>query len=250
MFERTSNPAFKKAFSNGFSYTNTETMTLNGTINKSFILLLATVVTASLTWRAAFIDGVFTATPLVIGLLFTGMIVGLIAALVTSFKMEWAKVTAPIYAIAEGLFIGGISAFFEARFPGLVVKAVALTFGVFFLMLFAYRTRIIKPTKKLMMGIVIATAAIAVFYLVQMILGMFGIVLPTSENGTIGIVFSVVVVAVAALNLILDFNLVEEGVERGAPKYMEWYASFALLVTLVWLYIEILTLLAKIQGRD
>ena len=258
MFEKSSNPIFSRTKFNTSAYVTDQSqlMTLNGTINKTFAMLLMVIVSASITWRAALpytvtVDGISLYNPgLVSTLMITGIIGGLIAALVTVFKKEWAGITAPIYAIFEGLFLGGLSAIVEAMFPGLVIKAVMLTFGVFFLMLLAYRMQIIKPTQKLMMGIVIATGAIALFYLVQMILNMFGVVLPTQQNGLIGIGFSVVVVAIAALNLILDFKMVEDGVAQNAPKYFEWYASFGLMVTLIWLYIEILNLLMKLQSRD
>ena len=258
MFEKSSNPIFSRTKFNTSAYVTdqSQVMTLNGTINKTFAMLLMVIVSASITWRAALpytvtVDGISLYNPgLVNTLMITGVIGGLIAALVTVFKKEWSGITAPIYAIFEGLFLGGLSAIVEAMFPGLVIKAVMLTFGVFFLMLLAYRMQIIKPTQKLMMGIFIATGAIALFYLVQMILNMFGVVLPTQQNGLIGIGFSVVVVAIAALNLILDFKMVEDGVAQNAPKYFEWYASFGLMVTLIWLYIEILNLLMKLQSRD
>lgn len=258
MFEKSSNPIFSKTKFNSSAYVTdqSQVMTMNGTINKTFAMLLMVIVSASITWRAALpytetAEGISLYNPgLVMTLMMTGLIGGLISALVTIFKKEWSMVTAPIYAIFQGLFLGGLSATVEAMFPGLVIKAVMLTFGVFFLMLMAYRMQIIKPTQKLMMGIFIATAAIALFYLVQMILNMFGIILPTQENGLIGIGFSVVVVAIAALNLILDFKMVEDGVANNAPKYFEWFASFGLMVTLIWLYIEILHLLMKLQSRD
>lgn len=258
MFEKSSNPIFSRTKFNASAYTTdqSQVMTMNGTINKTFTMLLMVIVSASLTWKAALpytqtATGISLYNPgLVSMLMISGLIGGLIAALITVFKKEWAGVTAPIYAICEGLFLGGLSAWVEAMFPGLVIKAVMLTFGVFFLMLMAYRMQIIKPTQKLMMGIMIATGAIALFYFVQMILNMFGVMLPTQGNGMIGIGFSVVVVAIAALNLILDFKMVEDGVAQGAPKFMEWYASFGLLVTLVWLYIEILNLLMKLQSRN
>ena len=259
MFEKSSNPIFGRTNykNSAFAFGNTEVMTMNGTVNKTFAMLMIIIVAASLTWKAALpytmgVDGgIMLKNPgLVTGLMIAGVIGGLITAIITIFKKEWSKITAPIYAIMEGLFLGGLSAWVESMFPGLVIKAVMLTFGVFFLMLIAYRMKIIKPTQKLMMGIVIATAAVGLFYLVQMILNMFGVTLPTQGNGWIGIGFSLLVVGIAALNLILDFKMVEDGVNQGAPKYMEWYASFGLMVTLIWLYIEILNLLMKLQSRD
>ena len=158
--------------------------------------------------------------------------------------------TAPIYALLEGLALGGISAIFEARFPGIVVQAVGLTFGALFCLLIAYKSGMIKVTENFKLGVVSATGAIALFYVVSLLLGMFGISLPFIHgSGIIGIGFSLFVVAIAALNLVLDFDFIENGADRGAPKYMEWYAAFGLIVTLVWLYIEILRLLSKIRSR-
>ena len=159
-------------------------------------------------------------------------------------------VTAPIYAILEGLFLGGISAVFESRFPGIVIQAVALTFGVLFCLLAAYTTRLIKVTQNFRLGVVAATGGIVIIYAISFIGGLFGLNVPyIHESGIIGIGFSLFVVVIAALNLVLDFDFIESGVEQGAPKYMEWYAAFGLLVTLVWLYLEILRLLAKLRGR-
>ena len=182
--------------------------------------------------------------------LVVGGIGGFIVAMVTIFKKEWARVTAPIYALLEGLVLGGISAMFEMRYHGIAIQAVALTFGTLVVMLLAYRSGLIKVTDKLRLGIVAATGGIAVFYLLQFILGFFGIHF-TAINGSspIGIGFSLIVVAVAALNLVLDFDLIEKGARLGAPKYMEWYGAFALMVTLVWLYFEILRLLSKFRSR-
>lgn len=246
---KSSNPAFK-GFTKSVSAVGSQQgiMTMNGTINKSMILLFTIIVTASITWRSIFeADN----PSLAMGLMMTGLIVGLIFSLVTIFKKEWSMVTAPVYAIFEGLFLGGISAFFEAMYPGIVLKSVMLTFGTFGIMLFAYRTGVIKPTKKFMMGVVGATGAIALIYFVDILLGMFGVNMPMiHSNGIFGIIFSLVVVTIAALNLILDFKFIEDGVNMGAPKFMEWYASFGLMVTLVWLYIEILRLVSILQGRD
>jgi uncharacterized YccA/Bax inhibitor family protein len=176
---------------------------------------------------------------------------GFIAAMVTIFKKQWAPVTAPIYAVLEGLLLGGISAVFELRYPGIAFESVALTFGTLFALLFLYRTGIIRVTEKFRLGVFAATGAIALFYLLQMILGLFHFEF-TSVNGSgiIGIGFSLIVVGVAALNLVLDFDFIEKGVQYGAPKYMEWYGAFGIMVTLVWLYLEILRLLSKLQRRN
>jgi uncharacterized YccA/Bax inhibitor family protein len=170
---------------------------------------------------------------------------------VTVFKKKWSAVTAPAYALLEGLFLGGISAAFEAKFPGIVIQAVALTFGTLFALLIAYRSGLIKPTENFKLGIFAATGGIALFYLVSMVLGFFHVNVPLiNSSSPLGIGFSVVVVIIAALNLVLDFDFIEKGSQMGAPKYMEWYAGFGLLVTLVWLYVEILRLLSKLRSRN
>lgn len=177
-------------------------------------------------------------------------LVGLVFCLITCFKKEWAAVTGSIYALAEGVLLGAISAMYEAQFHGLVLQAVLLTFGVFLALLALYTLRLVKVTDKLRVGIFAATASIGLVYLATIVLGFFQIEIPYIHgSGAIGIGFSVVVVGIAAMNLLLDFDMIERGVMQGAPKYMEWYAAFGLLVTLVWLYLEILRLLAKIAGR-
>jgi uncharacterized YccA/Bax inhibitor family protein len=180
-----------------------------------------------------------------------GLIGGLIVAMITIFKAEWSPITSPIYAILEGLAIGGISAMAEARFPGIVLQAVGLTFGTMFCLLFAYTSGIIRATENFKLGVVAATGGIFVVYLFTWILGFFGVQIPFIHgSGLVGIGFSLFVVIIAALNLVLDFDFIESGVRGGAPKYMEWYGAFGLMVTLIWLYIEILRLLTKIQSRN
>jgi uncharacterized YccA/Bax inhibitor family protein len=179
-----------------------------------------------------------------------GAIGGFIVALVTVFKKQWAGVTAPLYALLEGLVLGGISSLLEARYPGIVIQAVGLTFGTLFGLLFAYRSGLIKATENFKLGVVAATGGIALVYLATMLLGFFNISMPyIHESGLIGIGFSLFVVVIAALNLVLDFDFIENGAAQGAPKYMEWYAAFGLMVTLIWLYIEILRLLSKMRSR-
>jgi uncharacterized YccA/Bax inhibitor family protein len=171
--------------------------------------------------------------------------------MVTVFKKEWAPVTAPIYALLEGLVLGGLSAMTELRYPGIAIQAVSLTFGTLFVLLMAYSSRIIKVTEKFRLGVVAATGGIMVFYLLQMVLGFFGIQFHTLNGaGVIGIGFSVLICAIAALNLVLDFDFIERGVNYGAPKYMEWYGAFGIMVTLIWLYLEILRLLSKMRSRQ
>jgi len=222
-------------------------MTLSGTVNKTGILLLCALATAAWTWN----DFLQTRDISdVAGRLVLGSIGGLIFAFVTIFKKEWSAVTAPIYALLEGLVLGGLSAMFEMRYPGIAIQAVSLTFGTLFVLLFLYRTGIIRVTQKLRLGIVAATGGIMLFYFAEILLGFFGIhFIAVNGSGPIGIVFSLVIVGVAALNLVLDFDFIEQGVTFGAPKYMEWYGAFGIMVTLVWLYLEMLRLLSKINSR-
>jgi uncharacterized YccA/Bax inhibitor family protein len=181
-----------------------------------------------------------------------GTLGGFIFAMITAFKKEWAPVTAPIYALLEGLALGGISAVFNLRFHGIAFQAVGLTFGTLFVLLLAYKSGLVRATQKFRLGIMAATGGIMIFYVVQMLLGFFGFNFASlNGSGTLSIGISLFIVAIAALNLVLDFDFVEQGVSSGAPKYMEWYAAFGIMVTLVWLYLEILRLLAKTRSsRD
>jgi len=219
-------------------------MTLPGVTHRSILLLLLVAGTAAGVW--AYADSHPSA---IYPTMMIGALGGFVVAMVTSFKRDWAAVTSPIYAVLEGLFIGGISLVMEQRFPGLVLQAVLLTFGVMFALLAAYQSRIIRPSETFKSVIVGATFGIVIVYLVSMVLQLFfHTEIPLiNGSGPIGIAFSLVVVGIAALNLVLDFDFIENGVAAGAPKWMEWYAAFALTVTLVWLYIEILRLLSKMR---
>jgi len=229
---------------------NAQAMSLNGTVNKTGLLLLLAIMTAAFAWQAS-IDGYGQMLPAGRIYLLGGAIGGFILAMVTIFKQQWAPVTAPLYALVEGLFLGAVSAMYEARFDGIVLQAVMLTFGTLLALLFAYRSGLIRATENFKLGVVAATGGIALIYLATIVLGLFGINIPyLHESGLIGIGFSLFVVVIAALNLVLDFDLIETGIEHGAPKYMEWFGGFALLVTLIWLYVEFLRLLAKLQSRD
>ena len=227
-------------------------MTLNGAVNKTAILLVLTLAGAMFTW-AQFSAAMAAGNPgAVMPYVWGGAIGGFVVALVTIFKKTWSPYTAPLYAVLEGLFLGAVSAMFELRFPGIVMQAVGLTFGTLAALLLAYRSGLIKATENFKLGVVAATGGIALLYLVNMGMRLFGFegMGFIHESSTIGILFSVAVVIVAALNLVLDFDFIEHGVEQGAPKYMEWYAAFGLLVTLVWLYLELLRLLSKLQSRN
>jgi uncharacterized YccA/Bax inhibitor family protein len=243
----TANPAMNEEVYRraGLADTPTRAMTLQGTVLKTAILVVILLITAAYTWAQAAAG----ATTLAYGLLIAGAIGGFLTALVTIFIPRVSPFTAPIYAALEGLVLGAISAVFEAMYPGIVIQAVALSVGVLAVMLFLFGTGIIRATEKFKIGVVAATGAVCLVYLVGIVLSLFGTRLPfIHETGVVGIGFSLVVVVIAALNLILDFDFIEQGVRREAPKYMEWYGGFSLLVTLVWMYLEILRLLSKLRG--
>ncbi len=245
LIEKSSNPAFsEKIFEKQGFAAQGEKMTVQGTVNKSLILFVCAII------PAYYVFDMFLAGNSTTGLLMVGAIGGLIAALVTIFKPTVAPISAPIYAALEGLFLGGVSAFAEMQFPGIAMQAVLLTFGTMFIMLVTYRTGLIKVNEKFRSGIIAATGAIALIYFINFIMSMFGSGMPMiHEGGLMGIGFSLVVIAIAALNLLLDFDFIEKNAFHGAPKYMEWYSAFGLMVTLVWLYLEILRLLSKLN-RD
>jgi uncharacterized YccA/Bax inhibitor family protein len=244
---RTSNPVLnEKRFEGSVAYG--QGMTLQGTVNKTGLLLLCAIGTAAYTWNL-FNDSHSAAA--VLPWLWIGSIGGFVCALITTFKKEWSPVTAPAYALLEGLALGAISSVFELRFPGIAIQSVSLTFGTLLVLLLAYRSGLIPVTEKFRMGIVAATGGIMVFYLLQFALGFFGVHFASvNGSGVIGIGFSLIVVGIAALNLVLDFDFIERGARMGAPKYMEWYGAFGIMVTLVWLYLEIVRLLTKVRGRD
>jgi uncharacterized YccA/Bax inhibitor family protein len=244
---RTSNPTLNDNVfrGDGRAVLVGDSMTVEGTVNKTGVLLLLVLLSAAWTWRMY-----YTAAESMGIWVMGGAIGGFIVALVTVFKKQLAGVTAPLYALLEGLVLGGISSLMEARYPGIVIQAVGLTFGTLFGLLFAYRSGLIRVTENFKLGVVAATGGIALVYLATMLLGMFNIHMPyIHESGLIGIGFSLLVVVIAAMNLVLDFDFIEKGVAQGAPKYMEWYAAFGLMVTLIWLYIEILRLLSKMRSR-
>jgi uncharacterized YccA/Bax inhibitor family protein len=245
---RTSNPALNERAFQGERAVLGDTMTLQGTVNKTGVLLICVIATAAWTWNL-FLHSHSPQTVMPLALI--GGIGGLIVAMVTIFKKQWAGITAPIYALLEGLVLGSISAMLEVRFPGIAIQAVSLTFGTLVILLLAYRSGLIAVTEKFRLGIIAATGGIALFYIVEIVLGFFGIHFTAiNGSGVIGIGFSVFVVIIAALNLVLDFDFIETGVRVGAPKYMEWYGAFGLMVTLIWLYFEILRLLSKIRSRE
>lgn len=240
---RSANPALNK---NTFvqvaqSDSSQQVMTIDGTVNKTGLLMGCVLLTAFYSWSH----------PQSGALMPLGAIGGLIFALITVFKKQWAGITAPGYALCEGLFLGTISLYFERMYPGIVLNAVILTFGTLISLLLAYRSHLIKPTENFKLGVAAATGAVFFMYLISWIAGMFGVSMSfLHDSSLLSIGISGVVVVIAALNLVLDFDFIEQGAQHGAPKYMEWYGAFGLMVTLIWLYIEILHLLSKLQRRD
>lgn len=256
-FTRTTNPIFGKntyqrAYAGAYGE---EQMTINGTVNKTFLIIGFVLASAYFVWQQFFKVYDPTAPGMAVGAitkyLAIGGIGGFITAIIASFSPRRAGFLTPIYAIFEGMFLGGLSAFFEAQFPGLVIRAVALTFGVFFSMLFVYRQGIIKVTGKFRRGMMAAMMGLMMVYLVSWIAGMFGANLSYMYGGGIsGLVFSLIVTGISAFSLLLDFDFIERGAAAGAPKYMEWYSVFGLLVSLVWLYVNLLRLLSIFARRD
>ena len=222
-------------------------MTINGTINKIGLMLLLVIGAAAYTWKIVMGENPGSAGTLAIA----GAIGGFIMAMITVFRPQSSAITAPIYAILEGLFLGAISAVINARYPGVAFQAVLLTIGTLFTMLFLYRSGYIRATPKFRRGVMMATGAVFFAYLISWIMGMFGMSVGfMHSNGPLGILINLVIIVVAALNLIMDFDFIEKGSQMGAPKYMEWYGAFGLMVTLIWLYIEFLRLLSRFAGRD
>lgn len=241
-----SNPVLKEKAFTGQLATG-EAMTIQGTVNKTGFLLFLVVVCAAWTWGLSHSETPEAAYPWIIG----GALGGFVTALITVFKKTWAPLSAPIYALFEGLFLGGISAIFERSYPGIAVQAVSLTFGVMFVMLLAYKFGIIRATRGFKLGVIAATGGIALVYMVNMVMSVFfhSSMSFLYSRTPLGIGISLFVVVIAALNLIIDFDMIENAVRMGAPKYMEWYGAFGLMVTLIWLYLEILRLLAKARRR-
>ena len=239
---RTGNPVLNEnTFTNAPSYGSTDVMTIQGTTNKTLILLGLVTLSASWIW----------ANPAQYVLYLPALIGGGVVGFLTIFKREWSSVTAPIYALLEGIVLGGLSAMFERAYPGIVMQAVGLTFGTLFALLMAYKSGMVRATENFRLGVFAATGGIALYYLLSLVLGFFHINVPLiHDSGVLGIGFSLFIVVIAALNLVLDFDFIEQGSRMGAPKYMEWYGAFGLMVTLIWLYMEILRLLAKTRRRD
>ena len=243
---RSTNPVLKESAFAGQPALG-QAMTIQGTVNKTGVLLLCVVVTSAYTWGLSHSDRPEAAIPWMIG----GAIGGFIMALVTTFKKEWSPVSAPIYALLEGFFLGGISAYFERAYPGIAVRAVTLTFAVLLVLLLAYKTGLVRATRGFKLGIIAATGGIALVYGINIIMSLFFHTQMSFlySSSPLGIGISLFIVIIAALNLILDFDMIENAARMGAPRYMEWYGAFGLMVTLIWLYMEILRLLSKLRRR-
>ena len=240
---RSGNPTLNSNTFDVTSFSSSERMTIDGTVNKTSISLGILLISAYYTYTNAILDYIVL-----------GFIGGFIVALVTIFKKEWSPYTVPVYAILEGLALGGISKLYANAFaPDIVPTAIMLTLGILFSLLFAYKSKIIRPTENFKLGLFAATAGIGVVYLISFLMSMFGngglAIMDPTNSSMFSICFSLFVVVIASLNLVMDFDFIEEGAEKGAPKYMEWYGAFGLLVTLIWLYLEILRLLSKLRSR-
>lgn len=246
---KSGNPTLgEKAFQSVGTEHGDQVMTIQGSLQKFGFLLIMLMGTAFYAWKE------FQGHGNVMPLMWTGLIGGFVLALVIIFKKNWSPYLAPAYALLEGLFIGTISAMyndmFQAQAPNIIMNAVGLTLGTAVAMYVLYSMRIIRATERFKSIIFVATAGIAIFYLIAMVLRLFGVEIAFLHEGSLlGIGFSLFVVAIAALNLILDFDMIEQGAAHGAPKYMEWYGAFGLMVTIVWLYLEILRLLSKLSKR-
>ena len=239
---RSANPALNNnTFRNTRRVSGEQAMSIDGTVNKTALSLLLVMTSAIYTWNNPEVG---------LALFWPVTIFTFVLLMITIFNKKSAPITVPLYCLAEGLVLGGISAYANALYPGIANQAIALTFGILAALLFLYKSRLIAATENFKLGIVAATGGIALLYFINFIMSFFGSGIGIiSSNNTMGILFSGAVVVIAALNLVLDFDFIEEGAEMGAPKYMEWYGAFGLLVTLIWLYLEILRLLAKLSSR-
>ena len=243
---RSGNPALNKSSFDSFSRTSrgaeiNEVMTIKGTVDKTAIGLFLLI-----------FSGYYSFAPGMTYLIPVGVFGGLIVGIITIFKKEWSPITVPIYAILEGLAMGSISYMFNQAYEGIVMQAIGLTLGILASLLLAYRSGMIKATENFKLGVVAATGGIFLVYMASFVMSFFGAsisVLDPTNSSLMSIGFSLFIIVIASLNLVLDFDFIEEGAEKGAPKYMEWYGAFGLLVTLIWLYLEILKLLSKLRSR-
>ena len=240
---RSGNPALNRnTFSNTRTVSGDQAMTIDGTVNKTSLCLLLLMTTAIYTWN----------NPELSAVLFFPIIIGtFVLLLITLFNKKMAPFTVPMYCLLEGGLLGGISALADAMYPGIANQAICLTFGILAALLMLYKSKMIAVTDNFRLGIFSATFGIFIVYMLNIVLSLFGVSFmgPLFGNSTTGILFSLFVVGIAAFNLVLDFDFIEQGAEQGAPKYMEWSGAFGLMITLIWLYIEILNLLMKLRSR-
>ena len=240
---RSANPALNNnTFRNTRRVSGETAMTIDGTVNKTALSLLLVMTSAIYTWNNP---------ELGLALFWPVTIFTFVLLMITIFNKKSSPYTVPLYCLAEGLILGGISAYANAMYPGIANQAIALTFGILAALLFLYKSKLIAATENFRLGVFSATFGILIVYVLNLVLSFFGISFMGSlfGNGLTGILFSVFVVGIASMNLVLDFDFIESGAEQGAPKYMEWYAAFGLMITLIWLYIEILNLLMKLRSR-
>jgi uncharacterized YccA/Bax inhibitor family protein len=246
---KSGNPALKQSTFEGLERVGDETdvMTIQGTVNKTVFLLLMVFLPAMFIWHMfAVAHDVQNIMPY----FWVGLIGSLLSGFVLAFHKQWAPYLAVVYALCEGLVLGGFSALLDFRYPGIALQAFALTIGILIVLLVIYKLEIIRPSENFKLIVASATGGIAVFYLISLGLSMFHIIVPlVNDNSPMGIIFSLVVVVIAAMNLVVDFDFIEQGAANRAPKYMEWYGAFGLMVTLVWLYLELLRLLSKARSR-
>ena len=245
---RNSNPVFNsESFTKPQGLSSTGVMTVNGTITKSFYLLFLVALSSISTWIYLMMSHNFQTVTVFAGM---GSIVSLIIGFIAIYKPQTCHVTAPLYSIFQGFALGAITTLLSLKYGGIAFQAVALTMSVALAMLLSYKFGLIRATEKFRSIVTIATGGIFIIYMASMLLGFFGIQLPFMRTGIFGIIFSLIVIGVAALNLILDFDNIEQGARSGAPAYMEWVGAFGLMVTLIWLYWEIIRLISILRNDD
>ncbi|HEY9676854.1 MAG TPA: Bax inhibitor-1/YccA family protein [Drouetiella sp.] len=246
---KSSNPAFRKeAWQREGTNVGGGTMTLNGTALKAGLLGALLVVSAAVPWHMFFSTNasVSALTPYML----VGLLGGLITAFATIYNKHLAPILSPLYAIFEGLALGAISAIFEYRYPGVAIMAIGTSFAVLGAFLFAYSTKIVRPSANFLQAVMLATGGIALYYIAALVMSLFGMHMPLmNDSGWLSIGVSIFTSLIAGLNLFIDFNFIEESCEQGAPKYMEWYGAFGIMLTMVWLYMELLRLMAKLRSR-
>lgn len=243
---RSTNPALSQKRFNNIKYNVTdsaEVMTIQGTLNKTILLFALLIATAVLSWNAV------ASTEIPGGLIIFSLIGGLILAFTTIFNPQWSPYTAPAYALIEGILVGAISSMYAKYYDGIVITAVGLTLSVVFIMLVLYKTEVLKATPAFKKGVIIATGGVLFFYVLNFIFSLLGGGVSLFNLGWIGILIQLAIVGIASMNLILDFDNIEKGSQSKLPKFMEWYSGFGIMITIIWLYFEMLRLIALLSGR-